>query len=108
MNYFVDGSYEHNALGIENPTASKNAIHDNTDQYKSFAYVSYIMDDTSRVSFMGSASYSDFQVPNSPGLPVGTSPDGSTPWNVAGSGLPASFNSTNLNENQNEQNYFGV
>ena len=107
-NYFVDGSYEHNALGIENPTSSSNALHDDTDQYKTFLYASRILSDTARVSFIGSASYSDFQVPNTPGLPVGTSPDGSTPWNSAGSGLPASFNSSNLNENQNEQNYYGV
>ncbi len=108
LNYFVDGSYDHNDLGIENPTPSHDAIHDTTDQYKTFAYLSYILDDTSRVSFMGSASYSDFQMPNTPGLPVGTTPDGSTPWNFAGSGLPASFNSADLNENQNEQNYYGV
>ena len=107
-NYFIDGSYDHNDLGIENPTASKNAIHDDTDQYKTFLYASRILSDTSRVTVMGSASYSNFQVPDSPGLPVGTSPDGSTPWNFAGSGLPANFNSANLNENQNEQNYYGV
>ena len=35
-NYFMDGSYDHNSLGIENPTASHAAIHDNTDQYKTF------------------------------------------------------------------------
>ncbi|HXR03660.1 MAG TPA: TonB-dependent receptor [Verrucomicrobiae bacterium] len=107
-NYFIDGSYDHNALGIENPTPSKNALHDVTDQYKTFLYASRILSDTSRVTVMGSASYSNFQVPNTPGLPVGTSPDGSTQWNFAGSGLPANFNSADLNENQNEQNYYGV
>jgi outer membrane receptor protein involved in Fe transport len=100
-NYFIDGSFDHNALGIENPTASHDAIHDNTDQYKTFVYASRILDDTSRVSVMGSASYSNFQVPNSPGLPAGTSPNGDQ-W------VPGNFNSANLNENQNEQNYFGV
>ena len=108
LNYFVDGSYDHNDLGIENPTASHDAIHDTTDQGKMFSYLSHVLNDTSRVSVMLSASYSDFQVPNTPGLPVGTSPDGSTPWNFAGSGLPANFNSADLNENQNEQNYYGV
>ena len=39
-----------------------------TDQYKSFLYASRILSDTSRVTVMGSASYSDFQVPNTPGL----------------------------------------
>ncbi|HEY5232348.1 MAG TPA: TonB-dependent receptor [Verrucomicrobiae bacterium] len=105
LSYFIDGSYDHNALGIENPTASHDAIHDVTDQYKTFAYLSYILDDTSRVSFMGSASYSNFEVPNTPGLPVGTAPGGD-PWNSTQG--PATFNSSNLNENQNEQNYYGV
>ena len=101
LSYFVDGSYDHNALGIENPTPSHSAIHDVTDQLKTFAYLSYIIDDTSRVSFMGSASYSNFQVPNTPGLSAGTSPDGN-PW------LPGNFDSSTLNEQQREQNYYGV
>jgi hypothetical protein len=100
-NYFVDGSYEHSALGIENPTASHNALHDYTDQEKLFSYLSYLIDDTSRLSFMGSASYSNFQVPNTPGVPAGTSPNGN-PW------LPGNFNSSALNEQQREQNYYGV
>jgi outer membrane receptor protein involved in Fe transport len=107
-NYFTDGSYNHNSLGIENPTPSANAIHDNTDQFRTFNYASYIIDPTSRLTFMGSAEYSNFEVPNTPGLPVGTSPDGSTAWNVPGSGLPANFNSANLNEQQREQNYYAV
>ena len=99
--YFVDGSFDHNGIGIENPTASATPIHDATDQFKTFAYLSHILDATSRISFMGSASYSSFQVPNTPGLPPGTAPDGN-PW------LPGTFNSAGLNEHQNEQNYFGI
>ncbi len=108
LNYFFSGSYDHNALGIENSTSAHHAIHDITDQGKMFTYLSDVLDDSSRLSFIGSASYSDFQIPNTPGLPVGVSPDGSTPWNFSGSGLPASFNSSALDENQNEQNYYGV
>ncbi len=108
FNYFVDGSYNNNDLGLEQPTSSQTAIHDNTYQYKSFAYFSYILDDTSRVNVMLSASYANFEVPNTPGLPVNTAPDGTTPWNFPGSGLPASFNSSALNETQLEQNYYGV
>ena len=107
FSYFVDGSYEHNALGIENPTPSYDAIHDNTDQFKGFTYMSYLLSDTSRLSFMGSASYANFQVPNTPGLPAGAAPGG-TAWNTGGSGLPANFNSSDLNEQQREQNYYGV
>jgi hypothetical protein len=102
LNYFVDGSFDHNDLGIENPTASHHAIHDITDQGKMFSYLSYILDDTSRVTVMLSASYSQFEVPDSPGLPAGMAPGG------AFYGTPGAFNSVNLNENQNEQNYYGV
>jgi outer membrane receptor protein involved in Fe transport len=101
LSYFTDGSYDHNSLGIENPTPSATAVHDESSQYKEFTYLSYILDRTSRLTFMGSASYSDFQVPDTPGLPAGTAPDGN-PW------LPISFDSAKLNENQNEQNYYGV
>ncbi|HWY30641.1 MAG TPA: TonB-dependent receptor, partial [Candidatus Acidoferrum sp.] len=81
--------------------------HDNTDQFKAFTYMSYLLDDTSRLSLMGSASHSNFEVPNTAGVSVGTAPGGN-PWNSPGSGLPTSFNSANLNETQREQNYYGV
>ena len=44
LTYFADGSYDHNAIGIENPTASATPVHDDSDQYKAFTYVSYILD----------------------------------------------------------------
>jgi hypothetical protein len=99
LNYFVDGSYTHTDLGIENTTGSDNPVHDVSDQYKAFTYWSYVLDDTSRISAMGSLSYADFQVPDSPGLPA------FYPGNPFG---PPAFNSLDLNENQNEQNYYGV
>jgi outer membrane receptor protein involved in Fe transport len=99
--YFLDGSYDQNGNGIENPTDTQAAIHDNTEQYKLFAYLSRILDDSSRVSLMLGASHEDFQIPDTPGLPAGTQPDGN-PW------LPGTFNSHDLNENQDEQNYFAI
>jgi outer membrane receptor protein involved in Fe transport len=109
-NYFVDGSYDHNGLGIENPIATHDAIHDTTDQGKGFIYASRILDDTSRINFMGSASYSNFQIPNTPGVGFG-SPDGTTThawYNYMPGQSATSFNSADVNENQNEQNYYGV
>ena len=108
FSYFVDGSYEHNSLGIENPTGTHDAIHDKTDQGKFFSYMSYLLDDTSRLSFMLSGSYSDFEVPNTSGVPVGAAPGGAA-WNAdTRQRLPANFDSTALNERQNEQNYYAV
>ena len=102
-NYFMDGSYDHNGLGIENPTPSKNAIHDTSDQGKAFVYASRILSDTSRLTFMGSASYSKFQVPNTPGLLAGN-----YSTMAASRGIHRRWNSGELqfldvNENQNEQ-----
>jgi len=101
LSYFVDGSYDQNSIGIENPTGSAIPIHDDTQQYKGFAYLSYILDDTSRISLMGSTSHSTYQIPNSPDQPAGTSPNGD-PW------VPGVFNSADLNENQDERNDYGV
>ena len=99
--FFIDGSYDHNDLGIENPSPTSWAVHDFTDQYKTFLYYSYIMDPTSRLIVMGSLSYSQFQIPIEKNLlPVSTQSNG-MPWIAA---IPA----TDLNDNQNEQNYYGV
>jgi outer membrane receptor protein involved in Fe transport len=109
-NYFFDGSYDHNDLGIENPTPSHSAIHDTTDQYKDFIYASRILSDTSRLTIMGGVSYSDFEIPNTPGLqddPDNYSAPGGNPW-YSGGGIPTTFDSANVNENQNEQNYYAV
>ncbi|MGH7954059.1 MAG: TonB-dependent receptor, partial [Limisphaerales bacterium] len=110
LNYFVDGSFDHNDLGIENPTASHSAIHDTTEQGKGFAYLSYLIDDTSRVNFIASASYSTYEIPDTPGLqndPGNYSAPGGAPW-YSGGGIPTTFNSADVNENQVEQNYYGV
>ncbi len=110
FNYYVEGTYNHNDLGIENPTSSPAAIHDTTEQYKGFTYLSYVLDDTSRLSFMGSAGYANYQIPNTPGLPAGTPavPDGVTPTPWANFLPTPYFDSSALNENQNEQNYYAV
>jgi len=106
FSYYIDGSYDHNSLGIENVTSSHDAIHDDTDQYKTFMYLSYILDDTSRVSFIGSASYADYQIPINPDQPVPTQQGDGNPWVPPPSlGTPSP---TALNDNQNEQNYYGV
>jgi outer membrane receptor protein involved in Fe transport len=103
--YYVNGSYDHNDLGIENVTGSASAVHDTTDQYKSFLYGSRILSDTSRISLIGSVSYATFQIPVNPGqTPVSTQGNGTNglPW-VAGT-----FTPRDLNDNQTEQNYYGV
>jgi len=99
--YFGTFSFMHSEWGIENPTDSLRPIHDDTNQTKGFAYGSYVIDDTSRIVLMLSGSYSTYQIPNTPGVAPGTSPGG-IQW------VPGNFDSAHLNENQLEQNYYGV
>jgi outer membrane receptor protein involved in Fe transport len=95
--YFVSGRFLQNNLGIENPTPANEAIHDRTSQEKGFAYVSTVLDPTSRLTYIGGVSNSTFQIPNRPDQ---------TP-NFTAFGV-SDFNSAFLNEHQNEYNQFNV
>jgi outer membrane receptor protein involved in Fe transport len=97
LQYFVTGSYLQNDIGIENPTASNNAIHDETHQGKGFAYLSYLLGENSRVSLMLGSATSRFQIPNVPGQDPA--------FSLAGVAPPAS---SDLNANQRETNNFEV
>jgi hypothetical protein len=104
FSYYFSGSYLQDNLGIENPTSSVNAIHDQTDQYRGFAYLSWIIDPTSRVSLIAGEAYSQFEIPNSPGQPPAVDGTG-TPFVIPGA---PTFDSADLNERQREQNNFEV
>ncbi len=97
LSYYFDLNYLHSDLGVENPTSSERPLHDYTDQYKGFAYLSYIIDSSSRLSFFGGTSYSDFQIPDNPNQPTGFIDRGRT-----------DFNSALLDENQHENNDYAV
>ncbi len=95
--YFVSGRFMQNNLGIENPTPARDAIHDRTSQEKGFLYLSTLIDPTSRLTFMSGVSNSTFQIPNNPGQTPAFNAFGVT-----------NFDSTFLNEHQNEFNQFNV
>jgi len=93
--YFLTGSYLRNNLGIENPTPSREALHDTTKQAKSFGLLSYLLGDDSRVSLMFGTTNNRFQIPNVPG---------ETPSFTLDSAPPA--DSSKLDARQNERNRF--
>jgi outer membrane receptor protein involved in Fe transport len=103
VQYYFTGRYTQNTVGIENPTPAYNAIHDFTQQDKGFAYMSAIVDPTTRVSLIAGTSYNNFQIPNNPGQPIGQS--GVPVTNAFG---VTNFNSAALNENQVEKTQFAV
>ena len=103
LSYFVDGSYLTNNVGIENPTSSVNPIHDTTNQEKGFAYLSYLLNSTTKVSFMFGSYDGKFQIPNNPGQ----TPDPNGIGILAQMGLTG-YDSSTLNDQQREVNRFAV
>src|SRR5438128_815979 len=97
LSYYVTQSYLHDGIGIENPTRSSSPIHDDTDQFKQFVYLSDIIDDSSRITLLAGDNHNDFQIPNNPGqTPV---------FNDMGR---TNFNSAKLDENQSEENAYEI
>src|SRR5438309_9527593 len=97
LSYYVTQSYLHDGIGIENPTRSSSPIHDDTDQFKEFAYLSYVIDDTSRFTLLAGDNHNDFQIPNNPGQTPMFNDMGRT-----------KFNSAKLDENQSEDNAYEI
>lgn len=97
INYFVSGSYLQNDLGIENPTAARDAIHGRTEQYRAFGYVSDILSDTSRITAFGGTAIGSFQIPNNSGQ--------AAVYTVSGR---STVESAQLDQNQREITHYGV
>jgi outer membrane receptor protein involved in Fe transport len=98
--YFVTGRGFTSNLGIENPTDSINAIHDQTYQGNFFSYTSTVLDAQTRLATIFGNTTNRFQIPNNPGQPF--SPGITSAFGVS------SFDSSQLNEKQAEQNTFAV
>jgi outer membrane receptor protein involved in Fe transport len=94
---FLTGSFLESDVGIENPTSSRNPIHDHTDQTKGFGSLSYLLADDARLSFMFGVTNNRFQIPNNPGQEPA--------YALAG---VDGFDSATLDERQREITRFGV
>ena len=71
VQYFFTGRYLQTKEGLENSIASYSPIHDFSQQGKGFAYLSTFVDPYTRLSLIAGTSTSTFQIPNTPGQPVG-------------------------------------
>ncbi|KXU99650.1 hypothetical protein AD929_15170 [Gluconobacter potus] len=109
LDYFTTLSFTRNNIGIENPSNTFRAIHDVTEQEKAFSYLSWHLDETSRLTLLTSASYADFEIPNSFKTFDTNSPDYTTLYDVAGvNPHDPAMNWASLNDSQTEQNYYAV
>ncbi len=99
IDYYATGEILHNAEGIENPAPTYNAIHDISTQPRGFAYVSGIIDPTTRVVSILGVSRSEYQIPQI----AGQTPDLGLDVN----GI-TDFRSANINENQEQITDFAI
>jgi outer membrane receptor protein involved in Fe transport len=97
ISYYLTGSLLRDNMGIENPTSSRNALHDKTQQAKGFGTVSYLLDDASRLNFMFGVSNSKFEIPDVPGQTPQYALQGAT-----------DVDSATLDARQRERNSFEV
>jgi hypothetical protein len=67
--YYVTGRYLSTGLGLQNPIATLNAIHDHSEQGRFFAYTSTVLDPTARVVTISGFGETRYQIPNNPGQP---------------------------------------
>ena len=104
FNYYLSGSFLSNGMGIENPIPARSAIHNKTEQAKTFGNLSYFLDDNSRLGLMFGTYNGKFQIPNNPAQIPAFTLSGVSDATAGTSSLPSS----KLNENQREVNRFLV
>ncbi len=66
LDYYFTGQFMHNDLGIDSPTPAKFPLHDTTNQEKGFGYLSYLLDNQSRITLMFGTAVNNFQIPDNP------------------------------------------
>jgi outer membrane receptor protein involved in Fe transport len=95
--WFLTANYLKDDVGIENPTSSRNPVHDRTNQVKAFGDISYLVNGSTRLSFIFGAANNRFQIPNNPDQQPGFGYFDQT-----------GFNSADLDERQKESTRFGT
>jgi outer membrane receptor protein involved in Fe transport len=104
LSYYATGNFLTNTLGIENPLPTRNAIHDRTEQTRGFGYLSYILDDNTRVGMIVGTYQGKFQIPNNPGQVPGFSLTGVSDVDTGFNTRPSS----DLDQRQREVNHYAV
>lgn len=104
LSYYATANFLTDTLGIENPLPTRNAIHDRTEQTRGFGYLSYLVDDNTRLGLLAGTYEGRFQIPNNPGQ--------APAFSLAGmSDIGTGFNarpSAELDQRQREQNHYIV
>ncbi|NDU79743.1 MAG: TonB-dependent receptor [Ferrovum sp.] len=101
VSYFVTGSSLSNNIGIAPPTPGNQPLHDNTQQYQGFGYMSWLINPSTKMTLMTGAYQGNFQMPNSPNQV----PDPNHIGIMTQLGLNG-YNSSTVNDQESENNRF--
>lgn len=93
--YYLSASGMTSRQGIENPSSSQNALHDDTSQLRFFGNFNWYLDTDTRLGLIAGTYHGKYQIPDKP--------DQSTQYTLSGVGAIAS---SALNESQYENNQF--
>lgn len=91
------GNFLTSRQGIENPTSSREAHHDATQQLHGLVSAARQLDDSTRLTLIGGTALNRFQIPTNPGQMPHYTANGSS-----------DFDSSNLRARQWERSWFGV
>jgi outer membrane receptor protein involved in Fe transport len=97
IDYYAAGQYLSNSIGIENPFSAWTPIHDQTSQWYGLAKVTGIVDENTRISFIGGGVNASYQIPNNINQVPNFTVFGNSTWD-----------SSILDQRQWESTYFGL
>jgi outer membrane receptor protein involved in Fe transport len=97
LSYYGTGSYFRSDRFIDPPTNEPTPVNGQTNQGRYFTYLSYVLNENTRVAFMSGAAVAAFGLPAARGVPPAFMLNGVT-----------NFPSINVQESQLEENYYNV
>jgi hypothetical protein len=99
LSYYLTGVYLHSNLGLSSATPAPDPIHDHTDQGQGFAYLTYAINPTTKLSLISGMTVASNQFPNVPN---------EVPMFVLKGANPADYPSSAINSSLDQQDYYGV
>jgi outer membrane receptor protein involved in Fe transport len=99
LSYYLTGVYLHSNLGLSSATPAPDPIHDRTDQGQGFAYLTYAINPTTKLSLISGMTVASNQFPNVAGL---------APMFPLKGANPANYPSSAIDSSLDQQDYYGV
>jgi outer membrane receptor protein involved in Fe transport len=99
LSYYLTGVYLHSNLGLSSATPAPDPIHDHTDQGQGFAYLTYAINPTTKLSLISGMTVATNQFPNVPN---------EVPMFVLRGANAANYPSSAIDSSLDQQDYYGV